>query len=116
MARTQLPVQTITPAGLAPSYTAGDAANGHAFSGNTGDCFILVRNTSGSACTVTIETPAKFKGLALVPPAVVVPATNGERQIGPFDPSLYQQQDGNVYIDLSTASGVTLGVFFLPAP
>lgn len=112
MARAVLTVQKILPSGLAPSYAAGNLADGHEFA-NDGNVFLHVKNTGGGACTVTVQTPTTFGGMALADASVSVPATTGDRMIGPFDPAYFNQAGGLVYVDLSTATGVTLAAIKL---
>jgi hypothetical protein len=115
MTRGTLSVQEIALAGTTPSYSAGDAANGHQFV-NDGQTFLHVKNTGGGACTVTLTTPATIGGVALADPTVSVPMTSGDKMIGPFDPSLFNNAGGLLYVDLSTSSGVTLAAIKLPRP
>lgn len=113
MARTALTVQPVSIAGLAPAYTAADQPNGHEFV-NDGNMLLHVKNTGGGACTVTLQTPAVVSGVAVSDPTVSVPATTGDRMIGPFDPTIFNQAGGLVYVDLSTGTGVTLAAIKLP--
>ncbi len=112
MARTPLTVQQISLAGITPSFSAGDQANGHEFV-NDGACYLEVKNTGGGICTVTVLTPAKVSGMDVAELTVSVPATNGNKKIGPFPTRIFNQAGGLVYVDLSTATGVTLGAFRL---
>lgn len=67
--------------------------------------YLHYRNGSGGAITVTVVTPGLDKyGQARADIAVVVPATTGERIIGPFPADLADPTDGLVAI---TYSGVT---------
>lgn len=110
MPRTALPAaQQIALAGLAPSYAAVDQPNGNTFV-NGPNVFLHVKNTGIGACTVTVITPAKISGVDIADPTVVVPATTGDRMIGPFDPTIFNQSDGTVYVDWSTGTGVTVAV------
>jgi hypothetical protein len=111
MPRTALTLQEIVPAGLAPSYAAGDAANGHSASAGY-DVFLHVKNVGGGSCTVTLNSTARIGGVALANQTVVVPATTGDKMI-PLRPDLYAQSDGLAYVDLSTATGVTVAVIRL---
>lgn len=108
MPRTALTLQDISIAGLAPTYSAGDAANGHTIAGADSDSFLHVKNTGGGACTVTLNATARIAGLALANQTVSVPATTGDKMIGPLRPDVFGQSDGACYVDLSTATGVTL--------
>ncbi|MDR3572857.1 MAG: hypothetical protein P4L50_03265 [Anaerolineaceae bacterium] len=107
MARVVLPVQFTTLAGIAPAYTVGDAGNNHQFQ-NDGNVMLHVKNTSATPTNVTIETPNKVGGLVLTAPVIAVPITTGDRMIGPFDPTLFNQAGGVVFVDISSATGVTL--------
>lgn len=112
MARTAIARQQIVRSGLATSLAAADAANGMYFP-NNGSCYLHVKNAGGGACTVTISNAPNIgpDGLAVTARTVVVPATTGDSKIGPFPPNVYNQADGSVYVDFSTATGVTVGVF-----
>jgi hypothetical protein len=109
MARTALTKQQVVNTGLATSFSAGDAANGHSFI-NDGHQMLYVKNAGGSSINVTISTTGKLAGLSLAALVVAVGA-GAEKMIGPFDPTVFNQADGNVYADLSSATSVTVGVF-----
>lgn len=110
MARTALTVQAISLAGLTPTFNAAMAVDGNSFK-NDGNVIIDVKNGSASPITVTIQTPAKVQSIDLAEIVVTVPATTGDKVIGPFDPSLFNQADGSVYVDFSSATTVTIAVF-----
>ncbi|MFZ6029951.1 MAG: hypothetical protein ACOYYS_19735 [Chloroflexota bacterium] len=112
MARTSLTVQDIVKTGLAPAYAAGDAVNQHQFA-NDGDCYLEVVNAGASPVTVTITPSGKLDGVPLQPVTGTVPAATGRRKFGCFSPSAFNHAGGYVYVDISGASGVTLGVFRL---
>jgi len=65
--------------------------------------FLWVKNGSGSPITVTVVVPGAYYGQNLGDVAVSVPATTGERMIGPLDRRL---QNANGFVDI-TYSGVT---------
>lgn len=98
--------QVIKRTGLAPAYTAADASNGETCP-NNGSLFLHVKNTGGAACTVTIATQGTVDGLAIADLAVSVPATTGDRLIGPFPPGIYNDSNGNIGVSYSTGTGVT---------
>lgn len=86
-----------------PAITLTAAAGGGDTVSPSDRTFLWVKNASGSPITVTVVTPGTFKGQALADVAVSVPATTGERLIGPLDGSLVDTT-GVVPI---TYSGVT---------
>lgn len=111
MARTTQTVQQIVRTGLASALATPDLANGNQFA-NDGMCFLYVKNAGGSPINVTVDTPGSVDGLAISNLVVAVPNA-GERMIGPFPPGIYNQSDGNVYVDWSSVTSVTAGVFRL---
>lgn len=107
MPRTNLAIQTVSPAGITPSYTAGDSVNGHDFY-NDGNMFVHAKNTNAAVRNLTFQTPAKMGGVDVAELVVQLPATTGDKMIGPFDPTTFNQADGKVYVDLDASAGVTL--------
>lgn len=112
MARTSLTVTNILNSGITPAYGAANA-DGHYFA-NDGRVLLQVKNTNGSTRTVTVQTPATVGGLAVAEVAVVVPITTGDKMIGPFDPSLFNQAGGLVYVDFDAVADLTIAAFRLP--
>lgn len=111
MARTALTVQQIARSGLAPSYTAANAA-GHSVQ-NNGRVFLHVKNAGGSICNVTIETPGTVDGLAVADRTVAVAATTGDAMIGPFPENVYDQADGTINVDFDQVTSVTVAALRL---
>ena len=110
MARSILTAQVPTTAGITPTFGAADVL-GSAFV-NNGKRYLEVKNTSGSPVNVTIANPALVDGQAAPARVVSVPATTGDKMIGPF-PSVYTQPDGTnqVYVDFSAVTSVTVALF-----
>lgn len=104
MARTALTTQRITRDGLTPSYAAANV-DGHGLP-NGGTELLHVKTTT-NACTVTIQTPGMVDGQAIADRAVVI-GTSSERLIGPFPARIYNQPSGEVYLDFSAVTGVTV--------
>ena len=113
MAYTTLAVQAITKAGLKPVYVAATAADGDKFK-NTGAEFLHIVNGSGTACVVTVLTPAKVSGLDIENKAISIPAGE-EKMIGPFQPGLYNNMSGadvgTAYVTYSQVVTVTVAAF-----
>ena len=108
MARTTVTPQTLSNAGITPTYNAATATDGDAFA-NDGNTFIHVKNAS-SQVTLTIQTPATVSGVAIAEQTVTIPATTGDKMIGPFNTTVFSQADGKVYLDWSGVTGVTFAV------
>jgi hypothetical protein len=107
-----LTVQQVALAGLTPTYAAA-AAGGDSFA-NDGEVFLHVKNTNAAARTVTVasQRPAT-PGLAPANNAVVVPLTVGDKMIGPFDPTVWNDTNGLVQITYTAETGVTVAAIRL---
>lgn len=108
MPRTAVSVQQVSRTAITPTYAAGDSANGHSLL-NSGAEFLHVK-TGATGTTVTVQIPSTVDGQAVTNKTYVI-GTTTERMIGPFPPGIYNQADGNVYIDLSSSATVTLAAF-----
>lgn len=108
MARTTVTPQQLARAGITPSYNAATVTDGDGFA-NDGRTFIHVKNT-GVETTLTIQTPATVRGFAVAEDTKTIPATTGDKMYGPFEPELYNQANGQVYLDWSQVTGVTFAV------
>ena len=114
MPRADLTTQQIERStGLTPAYTAAQAAasGSNAFA-NDGRTFIHIKNGGASPITATFQTPGAVNGLAIADLVVTV-ANATEKVVGPFEPGLFNQSDGKVYVDWSGVTSVTVGVFRL---
>jgi hypothetical protein len=107
VARTAITPTTVTPAGVDPFPSSGDATNGHTFPW-AATRLLAVRNGGGSSLTVTVRANYTVDGLVLPDRTVTVAA--GASRIIDTRGAAYQQTDGGVYVDLSSATSVVLGV------
>lgn len=111
-----LTVQDMKRTGLATTYAAA-AAGGDKFapSANT---FLHVKNAGVGAITVTIVTPREaIPDVATADVAVSVPATTGERMIGPFPYTHFAAAaDGLADITYSGVTSVTIAAVTLAQP
>ncbi len=114
MAYTALTVQDVSLAGVTPSYVAATLTDGNSFA-NDGKVLLHVKNT-GSQITLTVAAVAKLAGVSLTNPAIVIPATTGDKMIGPFDPTVFNQAAGVVYVTYTAVTGVTIAAIRLPNP
>jgi len=116
MARTEITPQTVVVAGVDPTHVAA-IADGHK-ARNSGKLVLWVENGSGASIDVTIQTPLQQEGLDVAERVVAVPATD-QKVIGPFNPRLYNRNDGTadarmIYWDYSATTSVTVAVLRLP--
>ena len=119
MPRTALPITDLTEnAGTTPASSAVDPTNGHtiAAGGKTDKIFLRVNNTNAGAKNVTVKAgvnpPAFRQGLGDL--VVSVPATTGERYIGPLESARFAQADGSISVDCEAAMTGTISAYRMP--
>jgi hypothetical protein len=108
-----LATQVIDQDGLAPSYAAAAGGGDKFVPGEK--TFLHVKNTSGAPITVTLVTPGDKSGLAIADQTVSVPATTGDRMIGPLKKSLFADpaDSGKGSITYSGVTNLTVAVLEL---
>lgn len=73
---------------------------------NNGRTLLIFKNSSGSSCTATLDTPAVTQGLAIANPTVTV-TSSADQVIGPFDPAIFNTAAGVVAITYSGSTNTT---------
>jgi len=104
--------QTMSRAGVTPTYTGSlSTANTYRVA-NNGRTLLHFKKTQATDCVVTIQTPRTVGGLAVAEHTVTVPASTGDKLIGALDPALFNVAGQN-YLEftLSNIDGLTVGVF-----
>ncbi|HRF46994.1 MAG TPA: hypothetical protein PLC98_05145 [Anaerolineales bacterium] len=106
-----LTVQEVARTGLAPSYVA--AAGGGDAIPNDGRTMLHIKNGGGSSITLTVVTQATVLGNAVADDAIAVP-NGGERMVGPFPPSIYNDVNQLVQLTYSGVTTVTVAAIRVP--
>lgn len=104
---------TRTSSGLTPSYAAGSATETYLIP-NDGATFLHIKKTGAGDCTVTVATPNAVDTLAVADYTATVVATTGDKMIGPFQPSIYNNGAGQISVTFSEVTGLTFAVIRLP--
>ena len=110
MADVDVTTQEISRGGITPSYAAGSASNTYHLP-NDGRTYLHFKKTGAGACNVTIQTPGTVDSQAVADRVVQVPATTGDKKIGPFPRDVYNDGSGELVFTLSEATGLTFGAF-----
>lgn len=108
-------IQTFSvTSGVTPTFASASTATNSFV--NDGETFIEVKNASAAAVNITVTTASTVGGLAIADLSYTVPATTGDRMIGPFDPTLFNASDGTINVDFggNVAATVTVAAFKLP--
>lgn len=113
MARTVVPHTAHVAGGSTTTraYAAADAANGMAFPYPVdGKSIFVVKNGDVAAKTVTVkEVVASAAG-----DLIINVAAGTEVSVGPLESARFKQADGNVYVNFSAATSVTVAAHKLP--
>jgi len=104
----QLTPQVVSLAGLTPTYGAAVAST-------TVPCgdrnWLHVKNTNGSSMTVTLTATARVRGQLAADVVVTVPATTGDKMIGPLPAELFAgATDNSCAVTYSSTTGVTVAL------
>ena len=110
MSEITLTVQRLLPTGVTPSYTGSLSAANTYLVRNSGRVALHFKKSAAVDCVVTIQTPATVGGLAVAEQTCTVPATSGDKMIGPFPPRIYNDGSGDLKFTLSDVDGVTVAV------
>lgn len=115
-----LATQVASLAGLTPAYGAANAG-GDNFVPDV-DTYLHVKNVNAAIKTVVVATPhTDVGGSAIADVSVAIPATTGEKIIGPFPAEEFADANGtpkgNAFITYTPdATGVTIAVVQVPRP
>ena len=113
MAEVRLTPEAVLPTGLAASYTGSLSTENTYLVRNTGRTVLHVKKSGAGDCEVTIATPATLGGLAVAEQAVTVPATTGDRFIGPFPTHIYNDGNHDLNLTFDEVTGLTIAVLEL---
>ena len=105
MPRVNIPITQVDQSGTAPpAQTNADAANDHELAWNDGRLWLEVINSNaGAAASCTIQTPGVVGGTLNIDDLTVTVPQSATRIVGPLRPDLFNQVDGKVFIDVTTA-------------
>jgi hypothetical protein len=114
MARQSLTLQSFTKQALFnPTYTNPAGATGVQWQ-NTGREVLAIIN-GATPSTATINFGVTVEGQPVTAYSTPLPTSNTTPQfLGPFSPAHFNNPDGNIYIDLSSVTGLTLAVLQEP--
>ena len=107
-----LTIQQILKTGLEPTYAAV-AAGGDEFVNDGKDTFLHIKNTNAASRILTIVTQATVDGEAVADKTVTVPDTTGDKMVGPFPTSWYNDSASKVQLTYESEVGVTIAIIKL---
>jgi len=110
MSDVTLTPQDLAATGITPSYTGSLLTTNTYLVRNNGKMFLHFKKAGAGDCVVTIQTPPTVGGLAVAEQTVTVPATTGDKMIGPFPPSIYNSSTGDLKFTLGEITGLSVAV------
>lgn len=108
----QLTPQVVVLTGITPTLVAAEAG-GDEFV-NSGRDFIHIKNANAAAMDVTIDSQVDCNQGVDHDIMVNIPATSGEKFIGPFPKDRFNDEGGKVQITYSAVTDVTIGIVRVP--
>lgn len=102
--------QQVVRDGLAAVYGAGLTTTDVFTIHNDGRVVLHFKKTGAGICNVTIATPGQVDGQPVADRVVPVPATTGDKLIGPFSEKDYNDSAGDLRVTLSEVTGLSLAV------
>lgn len=100
---------TLTPA--APTFVAADVAGDRVK--NNGSLYLEFKNTNASPVTITINSVTLCNQGFDHDVVVTVPAATGDRVVGPFPQTRFNDGDGYLNWSYSAVTSVIVGAFSL---
>ena len=108
MAEVRLTPQKLLKAGITPAYTGSLLTANTYMIRNTGRMFLHFKKSAAVIANIVIETPVTVDGLAVEELSVAVPATTGDKMIGPFAPTIFNDGLGDVRFSPDDVDGLTV--------
>jgi hypothetical protein len=102
-----LTVQKMALTGTTPTF--GAVASSDTFP-NDGKTYLEVKNTSGTQDTVTVAAQSTCNQGVLHDSVTVVPITTGDKVIGPFEPTRFNNSSGQCTVTHTQTASVTCAV------
>ncbi|MFJ3201018.1 hypothetical protein [Streptomyces sp. NPDC086989] len=99
--------QVVALSGLTPTYSAA-AASTTVLCGERS--FLHVKNTNGSSMTVTLTATARVRGQLAADIVVTVPATTGDKMIGPITADLFASAADGISCSVTYSSTTSVTV------
>jgi len=110
MAEVRISVEDVVRTGLVATYNGSLSVANTYLVNNDGKTILHFKKSAAVDCVVTVQTPGQVDGLAIAERTVTVPASTGDKFIGPFPPSVYNDQVHDLRFTLSDIDGVTVAV------
>lgn len=110
MADVRIDVEKVIPGGLAATYTGSLLTTNDYLIKNDGKTILHFKKSAAVNAVITVETPITVDGLAVAERTATVPASTGDRFMGPFPTRVYNDTSGDLRFTPSDVDGLTVAV------
>jgi hypothetical protein len=110
MADVRLSVEKATKNGLIATYNGSLSISDVYLCRNTGRMFLHFKKSGAGDCDVTVTTPIQVSGLDVDELVVTIPATTGDKFLGPFPPHVFNDSSGDLKFTVDEVTGLTVAV------
>lgn len=110
MADVRIAVEKVLPGGLTATYTGSLSVSDTYMVKNDGKTILHFKKSAAVIANITIETPVTVDGLAVAERAVAIPATTGDKFLGPFPTRVYNDTSGDLRFASDDIDGLTVAV------
>jgi len=107
-----LTAEQVSKSGTIATYTSVALANTYTVA-NDGRTMLHFKKSGAGDCVITVVTPGTIQGMAVADLTVTVPATTGDKFVGPFPMSLFNDANGLLQFTASDTAGLTVAVLRL---
>lgn len=104
MATVQKSAQSVSRGGLAATYNGSLSTTDTYNVPNDGRTILHFKKSGANACTASFLVNETVDGIAVPARTVTIPATTGDKFVGPFPPHIYGSQ---IAFTLSEVTGLT---------
>ena len=104
-----LTVQKLDPNKITPVRTAISASNVYLVR-NNGRMLLAFEKGGAGEAAITVQTPVMTGGLSVAEQIFNVPANTGDVMAGPFPPSIYNDDNGDLRFSTNEGTGLTCAV------
>ena len=100
--------------GLAATYNGALSVSDDYQINSPHNIILHFKKSGAGACVVTFTTQNTKDGQAVADRTVTIPATTGDKFIGPFPEEIYADTIGDLRYQLSEVTGLTVAVLRIP--
>ena len=113
-ADTTLDVQASAKSGVTPTRISSALSSTETYKVRNGETLFLLLEKSGAGdATISIGVPLTVGGLTISSQTITVPASTGDKVIGPFPARIFNDANGDMKFTISDTVGLSVAILKL---